>query len=41
MAESHDIREAKDTYEGFLSLLKWGAILSIITTAFVLWLIAG
>lgn len=41
MAESNDIREAKETYEGFLGLLKWGTIISIATTAFVLWLIAG
>ncbi|NJM50410.1 MAG: aa3-type cytochrome c oxidase subunit IV [Sphingomonadales bacterium] len=41
MAEHHDIKVAKGTYEGFLSLLKWGTIASVVATAFVILIIAN
>ena len=41
MAEQQDITEAKGTYEGFLSLLKWGTIASVIVTAIVVLIIAA
>jgi tetrahydromethanopterin S-methyltransferase subunit B len=40
MAENQDIREATATYSGFLSLLKWGTIVSILVTALVVLIIA-
>ncbi len=34
------MRDASETYTGFLSLLKWGTIVSIAVTALVLLIIA-
>lgn len=36
MAENQDITSAQETYSGFLTLFKWGAIISAATTALVL-----
>jgi hypothetical protein len=35
-----DIAEAENTYGGFVSLIKWGTIISFIGVAFVVLLIA-
>ncbi|MEW6575246.1 aa3-type cytochrome c oxidase subunit IV [Sphingorhabdus buctiana] len=40
MAGNQDMRDASETYTGFLSLLKWGTIVSIAVTALVLLIIA-
>ncbi len=40
LAENQDMRSANETYGGFLSLLKWGTILSAVTTAIVILIIA-
>ncbi|HEX4874749.1 MAG: aa3-type cytochrome c oxidase subunit IV [Sphingorhabdus sp.] len=40
MAGNQDMRDASETYTGFLSLLKWGTIASIAVTALVLLIIA-
>lgn len=36
LSEHQDISAAKETYAGFLTLFKWGAIASAIATAIVL-----
>ncbi|PEQ13315.1 cytochrome C oxidase subunit IV [Novosphingobium sp. PC22D] len=41
MATGHDMKTANSTYEGFLTLFKWGTILSVIVAAFVVFLIAS
>ena len=40
MAEQQDISAAKSTYEGFISLFKWGTIVSAAVTALVVLIIA-
>ncbi len=35
-----DIREARSTYEGFISLFKWGTVAAAIITAFVILIIS-
>lgn len=40
MASGNDMKAANSTYGGFLTLLKWGAIVSAILTAVVILLIA-
>jgi hypothetical protein len=40
MASGNDMKAANESYTGFLGLLKWGAILSAITVAFVVFLIS-
>jgi len=40
LAGNQDMRDASETYTGFLSLLKWGTIVSIAVTALVLLIIA-
>ena len=40
MAEQQDMKAANESYAGFLSLFKVGAILTAIVTAFVVLLIA-
>lgn len=40
MASGNDMKAANESYTGFLALLKWGTILSVITVAFVIFLIA-
>ncbi|MBK6706388.1 MAG: aa3-type cytochrome c oxidase subunit IV [Sphingomonadales bacterium] len=40
MAGNQDIRDASETYSGFLSLLKWGTIVTVAVTALVVLIIA-
>jgi hypothetical protein len=40
LAGNQDMRSANETYGGFLSLLKWGTIVSIVTAAIVVLIIA-
>lgn len=35
-----DISEAENTFSGFVTLMKWGTIISVIAAAFVILLIA-
>lgn len=35
-----DISEAENTFSGFVALMKWGMIISLVATAFVILLIA-
>lgn len=41
MAEQQDMTAANGTYDGFLKLLKWGTVLSVITTVVVVLIIAS
>lgn len=41
MASGNDMKRAEETYSGFTALVKWGAILSVATAAFVVLLIAN
>jgi len=41
MASGNDMKAANQTYDGFISLVKYGTILSVIAVAFVVFLIAG
>ena len=38
---NQDIGPAKDTYEGFISLFKWGALVTALVTALVVFIIAS
>jgi hypothetical protein len=40
LAGNQDMRSANETYSGFLSLLKWGTIVSIVIAAVVVLIIA-
>jgi Bacterial aa3 type cytochrome c oxidase subunit IV len=40
MAEQQDITAATGTYSGFLKLLKWGTVASVLTAAIVVLIIA-
>ena len=40
MAGNQDIGPAKDTYEGFITLFKWGTIASAVVVALVIIIIA-
>ena len=40
LGEHQDISAAKGTYEGFISLFKWGTIASAVVTAIVVLIIA-
>jgi Bacterial aa3 type cytochrome c oxidase subunit IV len=40
LAGNQDIRAAQETYSGFLTLLKWGTIISVATGFIVLMIIA-
>lgn len=40
LGEHQDITAAKGTYEGFISLFKWGTIASVVVTAIVVLIIA-
>ncbi len=40
MAEHQDISEAAGTYSGFIKLLKWGTIVSVVTTVIVVLIIS-
>ncbi|MFL0412407.1 aa3-type cytochrome c oxidase subunit IV [uncultured Sphingomonas sp.] len=39
-ANPGDIKAHVSTYEGVMSLLKWGTVASVILVAIVIWLIA-
>lgn len=41
MASEGTTQEAAHTYEGFVSLMKWGTIATVVVTAIVVLLIAG
>jgi hypothetical protein len=41
MAQSGDMKAHEATYGGFMRLLKVGTVISLIVTAFVVWLIAA
>jgi hypothetical protein len=40
LAGNQDMRAASETYSGFLSLLKWGTIISVAVAALVVLIIA-
>lgn len=40
MASGNDMRAANESYGGFITLVKWGTILSAIAAAFVVYLIS-
>ena len=40
MAGNQDIGPAKDTYEGFITLFKWGTVAAGLVTAFVVLIIS-
>jgi hypothetical protein len=41
MAEQQDLTEATSTYGGFIGVMKWGTIASVIVTAIVVFIIAN
>lgn len=41
MAQNHDLGPAKETYEGFITLFKWGTIVAAVVTALVVLIIAS
>jgi hypothetical protein len=41
MADDGDIQAHEATYNGVISLLKWGTIVSVVVTALVVWLISA
>jgi Bacterial aa3 type cytochrome c oxidase subunit IV len=41
LGEQQDITAAKETYAGFMSLLKWGTVATVIVTALVVLIIAS
>ncbi len=41
MAENGDIKAHSDTYQGFLTLLKWGTAATLIAAAIVVFVIAN
>ncbi|MDQ4420449.1 aa3-type cytochrome c oxidase subunit IV [Sphingobium sp. DEHP117] len=40
MASGNDMKMAEETYSGFIGLIKWGTILSVIVAVIVVLLIA-
>jgi len=40
MASGNDMKMAENTYAGFIGLMKWGTILSVIAAAIVVLLIS-
>jgi hypothetical protein len=40
MAEKQDMSAANDSYARFIAMFKWGTVLSVITTAIVVLIIA-
>ncbi|MFM5893978.1 MAG: aa3-type cytochrome c oxidase subunit IV [Novosphingobium sp.] len=40
MASGNDIKSHTSTYSGFIGLLKWGTIISVLTAALVVLIIA-
>lgn len=41
MASGNDMKAHESTYTGFIGLVKWGSILTVLVTAFVIYLIAS
>lgn len=41
LAQNQDLGPAKETYEGFVSLFKWGTIVAVVVTALVVLIIAS
>jgi Bacterial aa3 type cytochrome c oxidase subunit IV len=41
LAGNQDLGPAKETYEGFISLFKWGTIVAAVVTALVVLIIAS
>lgn len=41
MASGNDMKAHESTYNGFLGLVKWGSILTVLVTAFVIITIAS
>jgi hypothetical protein len=41
MADQQDLTEATNTYGGFIGVMKWGTIATVIVTAIVVLLIAN
>jgi hypothetical protein len=41
MASGNDIKAAETTYGGFLTMLKWGSIVTALVTVLVITLISG
>ncbi|WP_432815655.1 hypothetical protein [Sphingorhabdus sp.] len=41
MTNDHDLGPAKETYAGFVTLFKWGTIVTAIVTAIVVLIIAS
>jgi Bacterial aa3 type cytochrome c oxidase subunit IV len=41
LAQNQDLGPAKETYEGFITLFKWGTIVSAAVTALVVLIIAS
>ncbi len=41
MASGNDMKAAESTYGGFLTLLKWGSVVTAIITVVVIALISG
>ena len=40
MAHKHDMTEAENTFGGFVALMKWGTIVSVVSVAFVVLMIS-
>lgn len=40
MATGNDLKAHQTTYSGFLGLVKWGIIVTVLITAFVVFMIA-
>jgi hypothetical protein len=41
MASGNDIKAAETTYGGFLTMLKWGSVVTVLVTVLVIALISG
>lgn len=41
MAEQSDMKAHVSTYNGVITMLKWGTVASVLVVALVVWLIAG
>ncbi len=40
MASGNDMKAAESTYEGFLGMLKWGSVATVVVVTFVILMIA-
>lgn len=40
MASGNDMKAHESTYSGFTSLVKWGTIVTVLVTAFVIYMIS-